>query len=124
MSIEEFFSHELNDWDKTIDFYLADLDMLKERLQEVATKNTKAVVLENVEHFQNQFIVQKESLQAINHKIQVQKDNLGAEIKNIAGLNDLGIVDTQHFLRESVHLAEKIFLEVKHSFYRFLSRVL
>jgi len=123
MSIEEFFKHELNEWGKNIEFYLADLDILKERLVEVAGKNTKASVMAGAEHFQNQFILQKDNLQHLNHKVKVQKDKLDAEIKKITGLGDLDLVDNQHFLREAVQLNEKIFQELKHSFYRFLSKV-
>jgi hypothetical protein len=123
MSIEEFFKHELNEWGKSIEFYLDDLDILKQRLIEVAHKNTKAPVMAAVEHFQNQFIVQKDSLQALKHKVQLQKDKLDAEIKKITSLDDLDLVDGQHFLREAVQLNEKIFQELKHSFYRFLSKV-
>ena len=123
MSIEEFFSHELNEWTRNIDFYFADLTILQERLNEVANKNTKEPVMANVEHFQNQFIVQKDNLQVLKHKINVQKDSLEAEVKKLVSLADLDIVDTQHFLRESIQLNEKIFLELKHSFYRFLAKV-
>ena len=123
MSIEEFFSQELNEWDRNIDFYFADLAILQERLDDVASKNTKEPVMANVEHFQNQFIVQKDNLQIIKHKINVQKDSLEAEVKKLVSLADLDIVDTQHFLRESIQLNEKIFLELKHSFYRFLAKV-
>ncbi len=123
MSIEEFFSHELSEWGRNIDFYVADLAILQERLIEVASKNTKQPVMVSVEHFQNQFIVQKDNLQLLKHKINVQKDNLEAEVKKLVSLADLNIVDTQHFLRESIQLNEKIFLELKHSFYRFLAKV-
>ena len=77
----------------------------------------------SVDHFQNQFIVQKDNLQLLKHKINVQKDSLEVEVKKLASFADLDIVDTQHFLRESIQLNEKIFLELKHSFYRFLAKV-
>ncbi len=123
MSIEEFFKHELNEWGASIEFYLVDLDILQNRLLEVAGKNTKTGVLEGVEHFQNQFIVQKNNLQALKHKVQAQNDKLEAVIKKIKALDDLNLVDEQHFLRDAVQLNEKIFQELKHSFYRFLSKV-
>lgn len=123
MSIEEFFSHELNEWSRSIDFYLAELDIFNKRLAEVTAKNTKQAVLATAEHFQNQFILQKENLQVLNHKVQVQKGKLQEDAKKAFGLDDLDIVDAQHFLRESAHLSEKILLELKHSFYRFLSKV-
>ncbi len=123
MSIEEFYSIELNEWTMSLEFYLGDLDILKERLQEVAHKNTGKSVLASVEHFQDQFIVQKENLQILRHDIQKQKEYLTAELKKFSHLNNLDITDAQHFLRERVQMTEKIFLELKHSFYRFLAKV-
>jgi hypothetical protein len=123
MSIEEFFKHELNEWGANIEFYLVDLYILNNRLIEVAGKNTKAPIMAGVEHFQNQFIVKKNNLQAFRHKVKTQNAKLEAVIKKINGLDDLNLVDEQHFLREAVQLNEKILQELKHSFYRFLSKV-
>ncbi len=123
MSIEEFFKHELQEWNASIEFYLVDLDILQNRLIEVAGKNTKTAVMEGVEHFQNQFIVQKDNLQSLRHKVLAQNNKLEAVIKNIKALDDLNLVDEQHFLREAVQLNEKILQELKHNFYRFLSKV-
>lgn len=123
MSIEEFFKHELHEWRANIEFYLADLDILDNRLMEVAGKNTKTTIMVGVEHFQNQFTLQKNNLQVFKHKVQEQDDKLNAVVKKIDPLNDLNIVDEQHFLREAVQLNEKIFQELRHSFYRFLSKV-
>ena len=90
---------------------------------EVAGKNTKTTIMVGVEHFQNQFTLQKNNLQVFKHKVQEQDDKLNAVVKKIDPLNDLNIVDEQHFLREAVQLNEKIFQELRHSFYRFLSKV-
>jgi hypothetical protein len=123
MTIEEYYNRELNEWASTITFYLGETDILKNRLTEVAAKNNKPSINAQVEHFENQFVVQKNSLQLLQHKMRIQMDRLAAEVKAGTGLNNLDIVDEQHFLRESVHLAEKIFIELKHSFYRFLAKV-
>ena len=124
MSIEQFFAHELNDWEKGIDFYTTEFNMLEERLREVLAKNTKASVTAGAEHFQNQFIIQKDNLALLRERLGVQKQHLEAEIKRVISLDELAMAESQHFLRESVHLSEKIFLELRHSFYRFLSKVL
>ena len=123
MSIQEFFSHELNTWNNSIDFYLEDLAILQERLAEVTNKNTKTAVLVQAEHFQNQFAIQKAKLEEVRTNIKSQKEDLAASLKQAAAIYDLDIVDAQYFLRESIQLEEKIFMEMKHSFYRFLARV-
>ena len=124
MSLETFFNQELTEWSGNIDFYLSDLDILEKRLVEVAGKNTKPAILASVEHFQNQFITQRETLQILGHSVHKQKTKLQEEIRDNIRINNLDLVDGQQLLRESVQLSEKIFLELKHSFYRFLAKVL
>lgn len=124
MSLESFFNTELNEWATNIDFYISDLAILEKRLEEVAQKNTKAPVLASVEHFQNQFIVERETLRGLKHAVHVNAEKMQEEIKKFSRIHNLDIVDHHSLLRESVQLSEKIFLELKHSFYRFLSKVL
>ncbi|HEY0297621.1 MAG TPA: hypothetical protein VGB84_00235 [Arachidicoccus sp.] len=123
MAIEEFYNQELNEWQKSIYFYLEDINMMEERLRYVTEKNTKTEVLQGVEHFQNQFIAQRAALQLLKHEVHRQKETFETEIENSFQLTNLSVVDTQFLLREKVHTAEKIFIETKHSFYRFLANV-
>ena len=124
MSRDIFFTSEIAEWNGNIDFYLADLDILKQRLLEVASQNTKPAIMESIEHFQNQFIVQKENLQTLKHNINAHKEKLVEEITAHNRIYNNDLVDTQHHLREAIQLSEKIFLELKHSFYRFAAKVL
>ena len=47
--------YQATDWLKELKFYSDDLNMLTERLDEVAGKNTNKDVMKQVEHFQNNF---------------------------------------------------------------------
>lgn len=123
MLLEAFFNHELSEWSGSIAFYLSDLDILQRRLLEVAAKNNKQPIIASIEHFQNQFILQKETLQILKHSVNDLKEKLQEEIKIHARINNLDLVDSQQLLRESIQLSEKIFIELKHSFYRFLAKV-
>lgn len=62
-------NYEHFDWLKTIEFYKNDLSVLQKRLAEVAFKNTGKEVMADVEHFQNQLIVQKNNLEELSHGI-------------------------------------------------------
>lgn len=62
-------NYEHFDWLKTIDFYKDDLSVLQKRLAEVAFKNTGKEVMADVEHFQNQLIVQRNNLEELSHGI-------------------------------------------------------
>ena len=120
MSKEAFCNYELNDWERSIGFYFDEIAIFEERLREVIQKNTQPEILAATEHFNNVFITQKESLCALKADITQQKEKLEKDFKSIAQFNDFNTVDTQFLLRERMHLFEKLFLEIKHSFCRFL----
>jgi hypothetical protein len=124
MTADELYTIELNEWNKTVEFYLSEIDIFQERLAEVAGKNNKITVTAGVELFQNQFIVQKEVLQTIRRDLHRQQAEIVAEVKKGAKITDMDVVDNEFLLRDRVQMMEKILLELKHSFYRFLSKVL
>jgi len=62
---ELHFEHQL--WSSEMNFFKDELSILQNRLNEVASKNTDTEVRKQIEHFQNQFLIQKEQLDIINH---------------------------------------------------------
>ena len=51
--------HEENTtWTNSLKFYKDEIILIKERLAEIAFKKTNKIILEEVEHYQNQFIIQ------------------------------------------------------------------
>ncbi|HVX50874.1 MAG TPA: hypothetical protein VHB48_11995 [Chitinophagaceae bacterium] len=123
MSSEELYSHEIIEWNKSVDFYLEEIKIFQERLLEVAAKNNKPTISVSIEHYQNQFIAQAESLQQLRHDINAQEEAIAKEITKANKIFDMDIVDRQFYLREKMQMSEKIFIETKHSFYRFLAKV-
>lgn len=124
MKSATFCEHELKEWKKTIDFFCDELIIFTRRLEEAAGTGTHKPLMSNVEHFQNQFVLQKENFDILKHEIHEQSGSIRNDIQNKNKLTDLNVIANQDFLREQVHLAEKIFIELKHSFYRFLAKVL
>jgi chromosome segregation ATPase len=59
--------HQASDWLRELDFYKEELNILTNRLGEVASKNTDKGVLAQVEHFQNKFIMLREQLDVLKH---------------------------------------------------------
>ena len=53
-------------WLKELDFYNEELSLLEKRLLEIADKNNGKEVMAEVEHFQNQFIVQRNNIILMN----------------------------------------------------------
>lgn len=115
---------ELKDWSKSLAFYADELKVLEGRLQEVVNKNTGESVLAQVEHYQNQYILQKEQFDQLQHDIHEQKAAVDKNVHNGDRSVKIEVQEKQTFLRDKVQTAEKIFLDTKHQFYRFLAGVL
>ena len=60
------FEHKL--WDMETRFYEDELKLYQNWLEEVAGKNTHMDVQVEVEHFQNQFLIQKKALSTLRHQ--------------------------------------------------------
>jgi hypothetical protein len=73
---------ENNEWTEKLNFYKDELNILKNRLAEIASKNTNKEVLAEVEHFQNQFIIQRNNIDEIAHLVKINEENLQKEIKS------------------------------------------
>lgn len=71
---------ENEDWLKRLDFYKEEIVILKERLDEVTGKNNAPEFLKNVEHFQNQFIVQRNNIDELAHAIKMNEKKLVKEV--------------------------------------------
>ena len=71
---------ENEDWLKRLDFYKEEIFILKERLDEVTGKNNAPEFLKNVEHFQNQFIVQRNNIDELAHAIKMNEKKLVNEV--------------------------------------------
>ena len=70
------------DWLSRLEFYKEEIQILKERLQEITSKNNSLDVLVKVEHFQNQFIIQRNNIDELAHSIKVNEAKIVQEIKN------------------------------------------
>ena len=62
--------HQENfEWLDKLFFYKDEITIMQKRLEEIAKKNSSKDVLAEVEHFQNQLIVQKNNIDTIKHEI-------------------------------------------------------
>ena len=109
-----------NDWQRSLDFYKSELGILKDRLTEIAGKNSHKEVLTQVEHFENQFKLQTYNIQALNHDIKAHVKIISKEAEaSKAGYVD-GELSAQHrILGQRYESEEKIVNELRHSFNQF-----
>jgi hypothetical protein len=96
--------HEENkDWMSRVAFYKDEITILQGVLSEIASKNTGDEALKEVEHYQNQFIVQRDNLDQLAHNIRLNEQKFQKEV------ND-NPVAVDHRKAE-YHQAEKDFIE-------------
>lgn len=118
-----FNQHEENtDWMNRLDFYKAEIDILKNLLGEVAEKNTAEDVQKQVEHYQNQFIVQRNNIDILAHNIQLNEDELQKEIVSNPVAVDHRKMEYHQTEKEFIDFFETNFNEVRHDFKVFAAK--
>jgi hypothetical protein len=113
---------EHREWLNRLEFYKEDLAILRKRLEEVASKNTSREVMAQVEHFQNQFIIQRNEIDEFRHAIKEHENELQAVINhNPVAINRQRISDHPEH-RERMDRFEKLFQEFRLELLLFVSR--
>ena len=110
------------EWLKSIDFYDGELDILENRLKEIVSKNNGAEAMAGVEHFQNQFIIQRNNIDELRHSINEHAVKVSADAKKHAGKMEAGFVGEHEQLKDGVKTFEKIVNGLRHEFNVFLAK--
>ena len=112
------------EWANSLGFYKDELKIFTERLREVAAKNTALGTMQLVEHFQNQFLIQSENIDILQHDIHQHVSILAIEVLQHAALIDRHELASHLLLKERVEKEADIFKNLKAAFMGFLSRVM
>lgn len=115
---------EHKEWLGKLDFYKDEIVIMRTRLEEIASKNTAKEILAQVEHFQNQLIVQKENIDEIRHAIKDHENYLENRVTENATASDQRQVHDHPKMRENVNGFEKTFNALRHEFNEFLSKTM
>jgi hypothetical protein len=113
---------ENSDWMSKLKFYDDEILVLKNRLGEIASKNTDKEVLAQVEHFQNQLIIQKNNTDEISHIVKMNEEALQKEIKENPTAVDHRKVEYHSKEKAAVESFEKNFNEIRSEFKTFASK--
>lgn len=113
---------ENTEWSNKLNFYRDELDILKKRLAEIAAKNNQQEVMKEVEHFQNQFIIQSNNIDEIAHTVRMNEKTLVEEMRKNPVAVDHRKVDDHTDERELVNGFEKNLIEIRNEFNRFASK--
>ncbi len=124
MKTEKIYTqHEENkEWTSSLAFYKDEIKIMENRLAEIVSKNTSKDILAQAEHFQNQFIIQKNQVDQINHAINVDNDTITKEINKNNVATDRRSIEDHTAIREQVTTFVQIFNSLKFDFNTFLSK--
>lgn len=115
--------HEENStWTNSLQFYKDEIVILRERLSEIAAKNTNKEILAEVEHFQNQFIIQRNNIDEIMHLIKQNENAIIAEINSNPIAVDHRKVKAHTEEKEQMESFEKTFNDLREEYNRFSAK--
>jgi hypothetical protein len=118
-------SHCGNDhlqWLKSIDFYNDDLDTLEKRLLEIIRKNNTQEAMAGVEHFQNQFIVQRHNIDKLRHSIHDHSGRVALDVQDHEGQIDTVLVGEHDEIKGEFESFEKVMNDLRHEYNLFLAK--
>ncbi len=111
-----------SEWLKKLDFYKTEIGILEKRLEEVNAKNTSLDARAGVEHFQNQFIVQRNNIDELKHIVNEHSHNAFEVAKEHAGKVNDHITDEHLKLEDDINQFEKIVNELRQEFNVYLTK--
>ncbi|MBA3680374.1 MAG: hypothetical protein H0W73_04285 [Bacteroidetes bacterium] len=124
MKTEKIYTqHDENkEWMNNLLFYRDEIKIMKGRVAEIASKNTSKDRLAQVEHFQNQLLIQRGQIDTLKHAINLDNDSIDKEIKkNAIALEHRSIKD-HDTTRENMVAFEKNFSSLKLELNTFLNK--
>lgn len=118
-----YYKNQVKEFCSILSFYTDEIKVLQHRLAEVTAQNTGQQVLSQVEHFQNQFIIQQEQFQILLHDAR-RLEAVAVKITTHETVYVADFLIDHRRLAEKVNTAAEIFRDIKHSCYSFLYVVL
>ena len=101
-------------WLSSLDFYKEELGSMKTRLTEIAGKYTSKEVASQVEHFENQLLLQSENIDTLKHNINVNLVQTADQAKhNTAGYVDATLIQQHDGQQGSFEGIEKVINDLR-----------
>lgn len=105
-----------------LEFYEQELVILQKRLEEIAKGNTGHEVSVEIEHFQNQLLIQNNNIDELKHKIRENLKNIEHQVQHSSGFVDQDYMNINADLYDQYLTLEKIINEIRQEFNRFASK--
>jgi hypothetical protein len=113
-----------SEWKSVLGFYRDELICFRMRLEEVASKNTSKEIMQMTKHFQNQFLIQSESIDILLHDINGHLHLLTMDVQQHAGHINKEQTIVRDLLQSRFKSEQEIFRQLKAEFMRFLSKLM
>jgi len=113
---------EHNEWLKGLDFYRDDLKIHERRLLELAGRSSDFELSRGIEHFQNQFLIQRNTMDELRHAIREHAASFGQQVSKGDGTHEGSMSVTHDALNDGYLSFEKVMNELRHEFTGFLER--
>lgn len=113
---------EHNEWLKGLDFYRDDLKILERRLLELSGRFSDIEICKGIEHFQNQFLIQRNTMDELRHAIREHVAGFGQNVARGDGRLAEQLSVTHEELRDGYLSFEKVMNELRQEFAGFLTR--
>ncbi len=114
-------NHQL--WNNEIKFFADEVNIFESYLEEFVKKMQPEHrdLMADLEHFQNQFIRQKEVLDELRHDIRLSEQKLSKEIQQGVRMTDEDKIQHQE-MKERMETFRKIYRELKTEFYEYMTK--
>lgn len=116
--------HLHTEWTSMLDLIRDEIQSFENRLEEVVKANTGKEVLVQVEHFQNQFIRQKEVIDALRHNIHEDALTIAENVKENNVAVEHRRIEENFRLKDGVQTFQKIFNELREEYMLFMAKIL
>ena len=114
--------YEHTEWLNVLSFYKDDIKIMQKRIEEIVQKNTSHDIMAQVEHFQNQLIIQQRNIDEMRDHIQQDEKLLVATVnKNIVAVDHRKVEDHTGE-RQNIAAFEKNFEDLRKNLNRFLAK--
>jgi hypothetical protein len=114
------FEHQ--QWRRELLFWEDELKSLQNRLNELVLRWTDKEVLAQLEHYQNQFIIQENAIDELEDHINLHEINISEQLKKGKDVLDVQMVKKHIELRNHMDTQRNLYSELKGNFFRFLSK--
>jgi DNA-directed RNA polymerase specialized sigma subunit len=109
---------EHHEWQGKINFYRTEIQRMKDELADTITNEKNQYNMAQVEHYQNQFILQRDQLDILRHDFKQHENAI--ESHHSQPLTNLAAMHLSE--REKLMVFERFFKELRTSFHGFIHR--